>query len=69
MAGEDVDAEDSLGGGDVGVEGGKKDKQGPCDMHDVGIAEVGIDLRAMGVGMGEVRNQLGELEVRLGKTR
>ena len=42
MAGEDIDAEDRLGGGDVGVKGGEEDKQRGCDMHSVGAAGFGI---------------------------
>ena len=51
MAGEDVNAEHGLGGGDVRVEGGEEDKQGGCEMHDV---EIGIDLRVKGMGVGDV---------------
>ena len=42
MAGEDIDAEDRLGGGEVGVKGGEEDKQRGCDMHGVEAAEFGI---------------------------
>lgn len=68
MAGEDEDAEDGLGGGEVGLEESENEgEERDCGMHDAEMGEVGVVMGRWGEGMGEIEGQLRELEVRLGK--